>query len=134
MLTSLLSGHYFAERRLGPDENSGQRPVQHVCTSEQHHRVKRESSLPLATRACRCPDISQIYRTSDAPDYRTGNKVILGIIAWTVCLMISIKVYYMWRNASRDKIWSVMTSEERDEYLRTTKDQGNKRLDFRFAH
>lgn len=76
----------------------------------------------------------QIYRTSDAPDYRVGNKVILALIAWTICLIIAIKVYYMWRNTSRDKIWSVMTSEQRDEYLSTTTDQGNKRLDFRFAH
>ncbi|ROV97086.1 hypothetical protein VMCG_07453 [Cytospora schulzeri] len=77
---------------------------------------------------------SNIYRTSDSPDYRTGNKVILGIIAWTVCLIVGIKVYYIWRNAKRDKIWNAMTTEERDEYLTTTTDQGNKRLDFRFAH
>lgn len=51
-----------------------------------------------------------------------------------MCLIVAIKVYYMWRNASRDKIWSVMTTEERDEYLNTTTDKGNKRLDFRFAH
>lgn len=60
--------------------------------------------------------------------------MLLGIIAWTTVLIIAIKFYYKWRNASRDKIWSVMTPEQRDEYLRTTKDQGNKRLDFRFAH
>lgn len=77
---------------------------------------------------------AQIYRTEDAPYYRTGNKVLLGIIAWTTVLIIAVKFYYKWRNASRDKIWSVMTPEQRDEYLRTTKDQGNKRLDFRFAH
>lgn len=76
----------------------------------------------------------QIYRTEDAPYYRTGNKVLLGIIAWTTALIIFIKFYYKWRNASRDKIWSAMTPEQRDEYLKTTKDQGNKRLDFRFAH
>lgn len=76
----------------------------------------------------------QIYRTSDAPHYRTGNKVILGIIAWSACLILSMKAYYMWRNKRRDRIWSAMSVAERDEYLRTTKDHGNKRLDFRFAH
>lgn len=76
----------------------------------------------------------KIYRTDDAPYYRTGNKVILGIIAWTAVLIVAIKFYYKWRNSRRDKIWSGMTSEQRDEYLRTTKEQGNKRLDFRFAH
>lgn len=76
----------------------------------------------------------QIYQTQDAPDYRKGNKVILGLIAWTFCLIIAIKFYYMWKNESREKIWSAMSAAERDEYLSTTKDKGNKRLDFRFAH
>lgn len=48
--------------------------------------------------------------------------------------MMLTKFYYSWRNSSRDKIWNAMSTEERDEYLRTTTDQGNKRLDFRFAH
>ncbi len=34
----------------------------------------------------------------------------------------------------RDEVWNGMSSEEKEEYLSTTKDQGNKRLDFRFAH
>jgi hypothetical protein len=37
------------------------------------------------------------------------------------------------RSSKRDKIWSSMTAEEREDYLATTKDKGNKRLDFRFA-
>ncbi|KAK3941788.1 major facilitator superfamily domain-containing protein [Diplogelasinospora grovesii] len=77
---------------------------------------------------------SNIYTTSDAPLYRTGNKVLLGLIAWNVVLIIAIKGYYMWRNSGRDKIWATMTPAERDIYLETTKDKGSKRLDFRFAH
>lgn len=76
----------------------------------------------------------QIYRTDDAPHYRTGNKVILAIIVWSALLMIAIKFYYAWRNKTRDTIWNAMSPAERDEYLRTTSDRGNKRLDFRFAH
>lgn len=48
--------------------------------------------------------------------------------------MLVTKYYYAWRNARRDKTWNAMSAEERDEYLRTTTDKGNKRLDFRFAH
>lgn len=48
--------------------------------------------------------------------------------------MIAIKFYYLWRNGKRDKIWNAMSPEERDHYLQTTNDKGNKRLDFRFAH
>lgn len=77
---------------------------------------------------------SNIYTTKDAPYYRTGNKALIGIICWSSALIIATKFYYMWRNSKREQVWSVMTPEQRDEYLRTTKDQGNKRLDFRFAH
>lgn len=45
-----------------------------------------------------------------------------------------IKWYYVRKNKTRDAIWEKMTEDERDEYLRTTKEDGNKRLDFRFAH
>lgn len=77
---------------------------------------------------------SQIYRDDDKPYYRRGNKVLLGIVAWNVVMTIFIKVYYIRRNRSRALIWDAMSSEERDQYLKTTKDEGNKRLDFRFAH
>ncbi|MCJ1311352.1 hypothetical protein MMC25_005023 [Agyrium rufum] len=77
---------------------------------------------------------SQIYRTDDAPLYRRGNKVLLGIAAYNALLFIGAKVYYVWKNNKRDSIWLAMSHEERLDYLATTKDRGNKRLDFRFAH
>lgn len=45
-----------------------------------------------------------------------------------------VKAYYIWRNKSRSKKWEAMTEEQRLDYLATTTDEGNKRLDFRFAH
>ena len=47
---------------------------------------------------------------------------------------VLIKLYYMWRNKRRDDIWEAMSQDEKNEYLSTTKDEGSKRLDFRFAH
>ena len=76
----------------------------------------------------------QIYRADDAPFYRRGNKIILGLISWNFVLIIAIKYYYVWRNAQRDKIWNAMSQQERDDYLANTTDTGSKRLDFRFAH
>lgn len=76
---------------------------------------------------------SQIYRSDDAPYYYRGNKVLLGILAWNIVVFIFAKVYYVRKNNKRDKIWNSMTREERIHYLATTKDSGNKRLDFRFA-
>jgi len=76
---------------------------------------------------------SQIYRADDAPYYYRGNKVLLGILAWNVVAFIAAKAYYVRKNAKRDEIWHAMTREERINYLATTTDKGNKRLDFRFA-
>lgn len=45
-----------------------------------------------------------------------------------------MKFFYIWRNKSNEKLWGAMSREEKDHYLNTTKDEGNKRLDFRFAH
>jgi MFS family permease len=76
---------------------------------------------------------SQVYRTKDKPYYYTGNKALLGLVAWNIGLFILAKVYYEWRNKQRDQQWNSMTRDERMHYLKTTTDKGNKRLDFRFA-
>ncbi|KAI1849709.1 hypothetical protein JX266_004658 [Neoarthrinium moseri] len=77
---------------------------------------------------------SNIYRTEDSPYYRTGNKVLLAIIAYNIVYVFCMKGFYMWRNKQKEAKWSTLTTEEKDEYLKTTTDQGSKRLDFRFAH
>ncbi|KAJ5555799.1 hypothetical protein N7461_004269 [Penicillium sp. DV-2018c] len=77
---------------------------------------------------------SNIYRTDDAPFYRKGNKVLLALVGWNVLMTIFVKCYYIWKNKTRDKVWNAMSQEEKNHYLKTTKDEGNKRLDFRFAH
>ncbi|KAI6046795.1 allantoate permease [Pisolithus marmoratus] len=78
---------------------------------------------------------SQIYVASDAPRYERGNRILIVICCINIGVLYpGTKAYYIWRNRQRDKIWNVMTVEERDHYLRTTMDVGNKRLDFRFAH
>ena len=95
---------------------------------------------------------TQVYRNQDKPYYRTGNKVLLGLVAYNIVLIIASKFYYRSRNASRDKIWESMSEGDRAYYLETTTDKGNKRcvatlesvvlmpanqierLDFRFAH
>lgn len=77
---------------------------------------------------------SNIYREDDKPHYRRGNRYLIGIIAWNFFAIMAAKAYYMRRNSVREKTWSGMTEEQKNEYLNTTTDKGNKRLDFRFAH
>ncbi|KAL4965835.1 major facilitator superfamily domain-containing protein [Aspergillus stella-maris] len=77
---------------------------------------------------------SNIYREDDKPLYRRGNRVLIGINCLNIVLYLLAKLYYVRRNKARDAVWDKMTPEEKEEYLNTTRDQGNKRLDFRFAH
>ncbi|OJJ60212.1 hypothetical protein ASPSYDRAFT_57687 [Aspergillus sydowii CBS 593.65] len=77
---------------------------------------------------------SNIYREDDKPLYRRGNRVLIGINCLNIVLYLFAKWYYTNRNKQREKVWGRMTAEEKEEYLNTTTDQGNKRLDFRFAH
>ncbi|KAJ8127224.1 hypothetical protein O1611_g6413 [Lasiodiplodia mahajangana] len=76
---------------------------------------------------------SNIYRADDAPLYRRGNSILLGILSLNIVLYIVAKSYYIWRNRSRARKWDSMTPEERLVYLSDHQDKGNKRLDFRLA-
>ncbi|KAK7208259.1 major facilitator superfamily domain-containing protein [Myxozyma melibiosi] len=77
---------------------------------------------------------SYIYRDDDKPLYNRGNTSLIGIAVMNMAVFVLVKAYYVHRNRQRERVWSAMSFEEREEYLRTTKDTGNKRLDFRFAH
>ena len=79
--------------------------------------------------------ISQnVYRQDDKPLYRRGNKILIAICAYNFLLFLGAKQYYVVVNRRRARIWDSMTKEEKEVYLQTTKDQGNRRLEFRFAH
>jgi len=49
-------------------------------------------------------------------------------------LFSGAKWYYVDVNRKRERIPQNMSKEEKETYLETSKDKGNKRLDFRFAH
>jgi sugar phosphate permease len=68
-----------------------------------------------------------IYRADDAPMYRRGNKVLIAICAYNFVLFIGAKLFYIAINKKRDKIWNAMSPAEKEEYLNTTNDKGNKR-------
>jgi hypothetical protein len=77
---------------------------------------------------------SNIYRKDDAPRYKRGNRQLVAITVMNIFLYGFVKAYYLWRNKSRDNKWNAMSEKERLDYLANTTDEGNKRLDFRFAH
>ncbi|KAM7198563.1 Major facilitator superfamily domain containing protein [Naviculisporaceae sp. PSN 640] len=75
-----------------------------------------------------------VYQDYDKPYYPHGNTKLVVINCASIVVFLLTKAYYVWRNKQKDKIWNAMTKEEQDEYLRTTKLRGSRRLDFRFAH
>lgn len=60
--------------------------------------------------------------------------MLIGICVYNMFVFVGAKTFYVRVNAKRDKVWNAMTAEEKQHYLATTTDKGNKRLDFRFAH
>ncbi|CZT48815.1 related to nicotinamide mononucleotide permease [Rhynchosporium secalis] len=77
---------------------------------------------------------ANIYREDDAPRYKRGNHILLSLVALNIFLYLGTKLYYVKRNAYRDKIRNGMSEDEKLSYISKTTDEGNKRLDFRFAH
>ena len=77
---------------------------------------------------------ANVYQASDAPRYYTANKALLGLVVFNLVILYpGTWLLYTTVNKKRDRIWNGMSTEQKSEYLRTTKDEGNKRLDFRFA-
>lgn len=77
---------------------------------------------------------SNIYRDDDQPLYKRGNKILLAICAWNVVQFYGVKAFYIWRNRVRERKWRALSSEEQKDYILNTEDEGQQRMDFRFAH
>lgn len=58
---------------------------------------------------------------------------MIGIDILAIVLFVGAKVYYVWRNKQKACKWDAMSEDEKSDYVANTKDEGNKRLDFRFA-
>ncbi|KAF4983915.1 hypothetical protein FZEAL_792 [Fusarium zealandicum] len=80
---------------------------------------------------------SQIYRSWDAPYYKTGNKVCISMLCLSVVVFLVQRQYMIHLNKKKQAVWDQMTREQQVEY-QTDKEarelDGNKRLDFRFAY
>ncbi|KAL1863079.1 hypothetical protein VTK73DRAFT_6459 [Phialemonium thermophilum] len=111
-------------------------PMQVGWCSRNSNTVRtRTVSAALYNMAVQLQSIisSNIYRKDDRPEYRRGNRVLVGITCMNIVIYTSVKLYYVFRNKRREKVWNAMSAEEKERYLDTTTDKGSKRLDFRFA-
>ncbi|KAI0684763.1 major facilitator superfamily domain-containing protein [Cytidiella melzeri] len=77
---------------------------------------------------------ANIYRANDKPLYKRGNRALIGICSMNICLYIFTYFFYRTLNFRRAKKWEALSPKEQQEYLDTTADKGNKRLNFRFVY
>ncbi|OHW89564.1 MFS general substrate transporter [Colletotrichum incanum] len=112
-------------------------PIQVNLVSHNSNAVRsRTVSAALYNMCVQVSNIigSNIYRADDAPVYWRGNSVLLGIVAWNLCLYAGSRAYYIWRNNVRAKKWDALQADEKVAYLDQNEHGGSKRLDFRFAY
>lgn len=77
---------------------------------------------------------SNIYRADDKPLYHRGNETLIGIACGSIASCVIARYYFIWRNKVNAKKWSALTIEEQENYLRTTKHEGNKKINFKFTY
>lgn len=76
---------------------------------------------------------SQIFQASDAPRYPKGLEALVGLGIATCLIVLATRYYYVFRNKYRERKWNSMSVGEQLDYIHNSKDEGNKRLDARFA-
>ncbi|KAF1851990.1 MFS general substrate transporter [Cucurbitaria berberidis CBS 394.84] len=125
VLSTLLVGHPYIHAILVAitSRNAGAVRTRTVASALYNMCVQASSIIS-----------QNIYRNDDKPLYRRGNKILIAICAYNFALFIGAKLYYVSVNKKREGLWNSMSNDEKETYLETTQDKGNKRLDFRFAH
>ncbi|KAI0699337.1 MFS general substrate transporter [Cerioporus squamosus] len=77
---------------------------------------------------------ANIYRDDDKPLYKRGNRVLIAITVMNIFLYLFTYLFYTGLNKRRERIWNAWTAKEQQEYLDTTKDEGNAKMNFRFVY
>ncbi|KAF2792668.1 MFS general substrate transporter [Melanomma pulvis-pyrius CBS 109.77] len=124
LLTGLLSYPYCHAILVGWNAKNSNSVRTRAVSAAFYNMFVQSGNIIAAT----------IYRDDDQPLYRRGNKILLYICSLNIVVFFLVKVFYIWRNKVRDARWNAMTKEEQEDYIVNTKDEGMKRLNFRFAH
>ncbi|PWN53805.1 MFS general substrate transporter [Violaceomyces palustris] len=80
---------------------------------------------------------SQIYRKYDAPYYKQGNTVLVSICALSLVVFVVQRQWLVRLKRRKEETWASMSPDQRVAYqndLKAREEEGNKRLDFRYAY
>ncbi|KAI0800679.1 MFS general substrate transporter [Fomes fomentarius] len=130
-------------------------PVQVAWASTNSYAVgTRTVSASIYNMFVQASGIIQanIYRDDDKPLYKRGNRDLIAIAVMNMVLYLFTHLFYTRINKRRDRIWDSWTAKASDldcslpmkhltclekqqqEYLDSKKDEGNAKLNFRFAY
>ncbi|KAI3405959.1 hypothetical protein KGF56_001178 [Candida oxycetoniae] len=125
VLNTLYAGHPYIHAIVVSwvSRNSNSVRSRSVCSAIYNMFVQADSIIA-----------QNIFREDDLPLYKRGLLQLWCLALATIPLLLLTRYYYIWRNNSKDRLWNQMTEEEQDYYRKNTKDEGTKRLDFRFAY
>lgn len=77
---------------------------------------------------------ANIYREDDEPHYKRGNVILIGIGFGALAACILTRYYYIFRNKQKVQKWNALTVEQQEDYIISSTDDTNKRLDFKFVY
>ncbi|RPD57141.1 MFS general substrate transporter [Lentinus tigrinus ALCF2SS1-6] len=112
-------------------------PVQVAWASTNSYSVSTRTVSASIYNMCYQADgmiSANIYREDDKPLYKRGNRALIIICAANIVIYILTYAFYKGINRRRDRIWNSWTAKEQQEYLDTTKDEGNSKMNFRFVY
>ncbi|PPQ79901.1 hypothetical protein CVT25_002957 [Psilocybe cyanescens] len=112
-------------------------PIQVAWASRNSYSVRtRTVSASVYNMCVQMGSIisANIYRADDKPLYKRGNRDLIAICCMNICLYIGNFFFYRTLNARRERTWKSWSPKEQQEYLENTEDEGNQRMDFRFAY
>lgn len=98
-------------------------------------RTSRGTSRATARSSASSPSTSCVCALPSLPIFllQPTHALIPPPARLQVILYPGTYLYYRRRNAKKAAVWNSYSSEQKSEYLRTTRDEGNRRLDFQFA-
>lgn len=77
---------------------------------------------------------NNMFRKDDSPRYARGLQQLFALAITSLVVILGSRLFYVLLNRKRKAKWDAMTPEEQSEYLATTTDEGNQRLNFRYCY
>ncbi|KAK9479176.1 major facilitator superfamily domain-containing protein [Lipomyces japonicus] len=94
---------------------------------------RRSMAFAIYNICVQCGNIlaANVYTEDDAPFYRRGNGVLIGINIASMIWVLLIRQYYTHENKRRERVWDELSEEDKVEYIKTSKGLGNQQLNFK---